>query len=111
MVIQGDPKVSVIKEADDGMDLLEQLNYFISDILILEKCLPALSGLEGAKIIKGLYPEIKLVIMTNDLNSNYFYEASKIGVHGYVLKNEIERIPSVIDNVMKGNPYVSPYFK
>jgi DNA-binding NarL/FixJ family response regulator len=111
MLIQGDPKVSVIKEADDGLDLLEQLNNFRPDILILETSLPTLPGLDAAKIIRELYPEVKIVIMAKDTNSNIYHKASGIGVHGYILKNEIENMNCIIDSILKGKPYISPHFK
>ena len=111
MIIQGDPRVSVIKEAEDGLDLLDQLNYFIPDIIIMDSSLSTLSGLNADRTIKELYPEVKLIILINDINLINYYRANNIKVHSYVLINDIKNINYIIDNVIKGNYYISPYFK
>ena len=92
MSIQEDPHFSIAKEAGDGLELLGQLKETTPDIIILDISMPSLSGLDAAKIIKELYPQVKIVILTMHEKKSYFRRACEIGVDGYVLKDEIEKI-------------------
>ena len=108
--MQWDQNLWVINEADDGLELLEQLKESTPDLIILQKSLPTLSGLDAAKIIKEQFPLVKIVILTRELNHKCYCRASEIGVDGYVLTNEIGNITNIINIVIAGKTYISPYF-
>jgi two-component system response regulator NreC len=110
MTIQEDPNLSVVNEAGDGLELLEQLKETTPDIVVLDISMPALSGLDAAEIIKKLYPQIKIVILTMNQRKGFFHRACEIGVDAYVLKDEIEEIHHVITTILQGKTYISPYF-
>jgi DNA-binding NarL/FixJ family response regulator len=111
MIIQDDPNLYVAKEADNGLELLEQLKETTPDIIVLDISMPFLSGLEVAKKIKELYPKIKIVILTMNNKKSYFHRACEIGVDGYVLKDEIENIHYIITAVLQGTTYISSCFQ
>ncbi len=110
MAVQSDPNLCVTHEAGDGLELLDQLQETIPDIIIMDLSMPNLSGLKTAEIIKKVFPQIKIVIMTMHQNQAFFLQACKIGVDGYVLKDEIENITHIITTVLQGRPYISPCF-
>lgn len=110
MIVQTDPRLSVVNEADDGLELLGQLEKTTPDIVILDISMPNLSGLETAEIIKKHYPTVKIVIMTIHQEQNYFRRALRIGVDGYVLKNEIKNFHFIINTVLQGKTYISSCF-
>jgi DNA-binding NarL/FixJ family response regulator len=111
MIIQDDPNLFVIKEASDGLELLGQLKETTPDIIVLDIFMPTLSGLDAAEIIKKLYPQIKIVILTMHHGRGFFHRACEIGVDGYVLKDEIEKIHHIINTIIRGNIYISSYFQ
>lgn len=108
-IIQGDPTLHVINEVGDGMELLNLLEETTPDAVILDISMPRLSGLEAAVIIKQLYPEVKVVILTMHHEKEYFHKAMEIGVEGYVLKKEIENINIAISTVLGGKTYFPAY--
>ena len=111
MAFQADSNFLIAKEAGDGLELLEQLKEITPDIVLLDISMPNLSGLQAAEIIKQLYPQVKIVILTFNQSHTYFRRASEIGVDGYVLKEEIEDINNIIMSVLQGKTYISSYFK
>jgi DNA-binding NarL/FixJ family response regulator len=111
MSIQEDPHLLIAKEADDGLELLRQLEENPPDIIVLDISLPSLSGLEVAKIVKEKNPQIKIVILTMYDRKSYFRYAWEIGVDGYVLKDEIEKIHAIITTILQEKTYISSCFQ
>jgi len=111
MTFQRDPHLFIAQEAGDGLELLEQLKEITPDIVLLDISMPNLSGLQAAEIIKQLYPQVKIVILTFSQSRTHFRRASEIGVDGYVLKEEIEDISDIIMSVLQGKTYISSCFK
>jgi DNA-binding NarL/FixJ family response regulator len=110
MIFQDDPNLCVVNEAHDGLELLRQLAETTPDVVILDISMPNLSGLEAAETIKKQYPTVKIVILTMHQGQTFFHRARGIGVDGYVLKEEIENIYPIINNVLQGKTYIAPYF-
>jgi DNA-binding NarL/FixJ family response regulator len=111
MAIQENPDLCVVRETADGLELLEQLEEVIPDLVILDISMPNLSGLDAAKIIKKRCPQVKIVILTMSHEKNSFRRAVRLGVDGYVLKEEIEDINSIVTAILQGKTYVSSYFQ
>ena len=108
-IIEDDPDLQVIREADDGVELLKLLEDNTPDMVILDISMPHLEGLETAKIIKKKYPRIKILILTMHKDRHYLSEAQEIGIHGYLLKEEADTVlNSAIKTILQGNSYVSP---
>jgi DNA-binding NarL/FixJ family response regulator len=108
-IILEDPKVQVIHEAGDGLELLELLKKTTPDLVILDISMPRLAGLEAAQIIKKQYPAIKIIILTMHRERTFFHKAMEIGVNGYVLKDEADTtLNSAINAILEGKTYFSP---
>ncbi len=108
-IIQEDPAVQVIQEAGDGLELLGLLKESTPDMVILDISMPRLGGLEAAQIIKTQYPAMKIMILTMHRERNYFQKALRIGVDGYILKEEADTdLNLAIKAVLDDNTYFSP---
>lgn len=108
-IIQEDPELAVVGEAGDALELLQLLEEFTPEMVILDISMPRFKGLEAIKIIKGLYPEVKVLILTMHKNKDYVYRAMNDGADGYVLKEDPpESFHSAIKAIRNGKTYVSP---
>jgi DNA-binding NarL/FixJ family response regulator len=108
-IIQENPELTVMGEAGDGLELLHLLEESTPDMVIVDISMPRLKGLEAIKIIKGLYPEVKVLILTMHKNKDYLYKAMDNGADGYLIKEEPpESFHSAIKTIRKGKTYVSP---
>jgi DNA-binding NarL/FixJ family response regulator len=109
-IIQEDSATQVIHEAGDGLELLELLETNSPDVVILDHTMPRLKGLEASKIIKSQYPEIKIILLTMHAEKSFFREARRIGVHGYVLKEEADtKLHPALKAVLAGKTFFPPH--
>jgi two-component system, NarL family, response regulator NreC len=108
-IIQEDPAMQVTHEAGDGLELLELLSRSTPDLVILDISMPRLQGLDVARIIRGKYPDMKIMILTMHRERSYCQKAVEIGVDGYVLKDEADSdLNSAIQAVLENKTYFSP---
>ncbi len=108
-IIQENPELAVVGEAGDGLELLHLLEEFTPDMVILDISMPRFKGIEAIKIIKGLYPEVKIMILTMHKNKDYLYRAMDNGADGYILKDDTpESFHLAIKTIRNGKNYISP---
>ena len=54
----------IISEAKNGEEALQTIPTFLPDLIFMDIQLPDRNGLELTRLIKGLYPDIKVVVLT-----------------------------------------------
>jgi len=107
-------EVEIIGEARDGLELLDLLSQLTEKnltphIVILDISMPKLGGIEAIPLIKSLYPDIKILILSMHKSQEYFHHAISVGADGYLLKEDaVVELLSAIEMVKKGGVYVSP---
>jgi DNA-binding NarL/FixJ family response regulator len=107
--IEANAGLTVVGEANDGLELLELLEQSLPDMVIADISVPRLRGLEAAKRVKELYPQVKVLILTVHNEKDYLDQAISNGVDGYTLKQEMdEELYSAIQSVRSGQLYISP---
>lgn len=108
-IIQEDPQLKVVDEAGDGLELLEILEKSIPDMVIIDINMPRLRGLEATKLIKELYPEVKILVLTMNKSKELVYHAMNIGANGYLLKEDAHEILHLaIESIRRGENFISP---
>ena len=86
MGLEGD--IEIVGMTTNGNDALSIIESKDVDIMITEICLPGLNGLDTAEIIKRIYNNVKIVFVTMYDNVDYIEKAKRIGVEGYIIKDE-----------------------
>jgi DNA-binding NarL/FixJ family response regulator len=108
-LIEEDPNLRVVDEAGDGLELLEILEKYSSDMVIIDINMPRLRGLEATRFIKELYPNIKILILTMNKSKEMVYQAMNNGADGYLLKDDAnDTLHSAIKTVRRGKTFISP---
>lgn len=108
-IILEDVDMRVVGEAGDGIELLEILEKFTPDLVILDISMPRLRGLAAAAKIKQLYPDIKVLILSMHRSKEYLQQALAIGVNGYLLKEDADlSLFAAIAMVRRGQTFISP---
>ena len=108
-LIEEDPDLRVVDEAGDGLELLEILEKYSSDMVIIDINMPRLRGLEATKFIKELYPDIKILILTMNKSKEMVYQAMNNGADGYLLKDDAnDTLHSAIKTIRRGKTFISP---
>jgi DNA-binding NarL/FixJ family response regulator len=111
-IIEENEELTVVGEADDGLELLKLLEQTLPDMVIADVSMPRLHGLEAAKKVKELHPYIKVLILTGHKKKEYLNLAKLNGVDGYILKQEMHKeLHPAIQSVRSGKFYISPFLE
>jgi two-component system, NarL family, nitrate/nitrite response regulator NarL len=88
-MLQNEPGVEVVGEAEDGDDAITQTLELEPDILLLDVAMPRLPGLEAMRAIMTKSPRVKIVLLTSTISVQQVIEALQIGARGIVLKDAV----------------------
>ncbi len=101
-------EIEVIGEAATGADLFDLLVEIKPDILLMDISLPKMSGIAITEKISRDYPEIKVIMLTANVNDESVFDSFKAGALGYLPKNidQLELV-NAIKTVYEGNEYLA----
>ncbi len=109
-------RVSMVKEAANGKDLIDLLAAEPADAVILDVEMPVMGGIEAARIISQRFPAIKILILTLHTEEVFVNRLLDIGVNGLLTKStepeELERaLYAIVDNDFYKNSIVENSLK
>jgi DNA-binding NarL/FixJ family response regulator len=81
----------VVGEASDGAELMKKVTEAKPDILVLDIGMPHLNGLEAARRLKNMLPEIKILILSMHDSEQMARDVLEAGARGYVTKADTAR--------------------
>ncbi len=109
LILDNEPDLTVVAEAGDGAEAIEKTRAELPDLAILDIAMPRLTGLQAARELSRLHPELRILILTMYDNEQYFFEALKAGASGYVLKSVADRdLVEACRAAMRGEPFLYP---
>ena len=99
----------VVGQVADGRALLAATEKLKPDLIVLDITMPLLNGLESGRQVKQKWPDIRLVFVTMNEDSDLAAEAFRSGASGYLLKRSAaSELVTAIQAVMQGRSYVTP---
>ncbi|MFF6787436.1 response regulator, partial [Streptomyces sp. NPDC012510] len=109
LILDGESDLVVIAEADDGAEAVAQARALRPDLAILDIAMPRLTGLQAARELSRVLPDLRILILTMYDNEQYFFEALSAGASGYVLKSVADRdLVEACRATMRGEPFLYP---
>ncbi len=107
MILDAEPDLQVVAEADNGYEALAALADTPTDLAILDIAMPRMTGLQAAREISRIHPHVRILILSMYDNEQYFFEALKAGASGYVLKSVADRdLLEACRATMRGQPFL-----
>jgi DNA-binding NarL/FixJ family response regulator len=111
MILEAEPEIEVIGEAEDGVEAVEMIQRLKPDVALMDIRMPRKNGLEATRDIVnggGDTPTRVLMLTTFDLNE-YVYEALRAGASGFLLKDvPAEQLVAGIQVVARGEALLAP---
>ena len=102
-VLETDPHLSVVGEASNGEDAIDQTPGINPDVILMDVNLPDIMGLQVTRKIKNYLPDTKVVVITGYDDVEQVYHAIRAGASAYCPKDIApEALISVIYDVYQG---------
>ncbi len=101
--------ITVVGEAPNGLEALEQISLLKPTIVIMDLNLPDLSGIEIVRRLKAQPRGLHIVILSVHVDDVYVHRALEAGASAYVVKEgAVQELGDAIDAVTAGHMYLSP---
>lgn len=86
-VINNQPDMEVVGEADDGLAALTMAYELHPDLVLMDINMPLSDGLEATALIHSNLPECIILMLTAYEEEEKLFDAIKAGARGYILKS------------------------
>ena len=109
MLVDSQPDMTVVGEAGDGAEAVQQLAVTAADVVLMDVRMPRMDGVEATRTItaRGDLPRV-VVLTTFDLDE-YAFAAIKAGAAAFLLKDALpEDLLTAIRTVHAGDSVVAP---
>jgi DNA-binding NarL/FixJ family response regulator len=108
-VLESDPGFDVIGEADTAAAALELVRDRQPDVMLIDINLPDESGLKLTERLRGLYHDLRLLILSVHDDPEIVRESVRLGAHGYLRKDTTPAdLRAAVKAVYAGDAYFSP---
>ncbi len=99
----------VVGDASDGVSAIEKIKRLMPDIIILDIAIPKLNGIETAKQIRKIDPNVKIIVLTMYENKEIITRMIDIGISAYLNKESTDTdLVTAIEATKKGQMFFSP---
>ena len=107
-VIEESPDIRVLAEASDGAEAISQYERVKPDVVVMDISMPGIDGLESAKQLLSLYPEVRILILTRHQEEHYAIRTIKAGCLGYLTKGtSTQQLHDAIRAVFQGRRFLT----
>ena len=100
--------MQVVGDTEDGIQTLDLVDKLDADLVLTDLNMDGMDGIQLTERIAQKYPDVKVIILTMHLRSDYVKRAFEAGAMGFVLKSgNIKDLYSTIRNVYEGQQFVT----
>jgi signal transduction histidine kinase len=91
----------VSKRVDTRDEFVDALDAFDPDVILSDHALPQFNSLEALTICRNQHIDIPFILVTGTVSEEFAVSCLKQGADDYVLKSNLVRLPSAIQNALK----------
>jgi len=75
-------------EAEDGLEAIEKAQERKPDLIVLDLVMPGMNGLDAARVINGMLPEVPMILFTLHSDGLVQEQARSAGIATVISKGE-----------------------
>lgn len=107
-IIEQRSNMHIIGEASDGREAIKICSKLLPDVLIIDVAMPSLNGIEAARQIYKINPNIKIIGLSMHSSKQFIQGMFKAGAYGYLLKDgDADELILAITTVTENKKYLS----
>ncbi|HEX4340808.1 MAG TPA: response regulator transcription factor [Polyangiaceae bacterium] len=108
-LVDAQPDMSVVGEAVDGLEALENIPGANPDLVVMDLSMPKLGGIETTERLRRAHPSVKVLALTVHEEAEIMQRLLAAGASGYVLKRAAaEDLVRAIRVIAGGGVYLDP---
>ena len=108
-LLKNEPDLKIVGLASNGHEAIDLVHREPVDVILLDIVMEGMNGLETARQILSIRPEVKIVMLTMYEEKAFFQDALLAGASGYFLKgSNSNELINTIRNVYEGGTYLDP---
>jgi len=108
-ILNAQPDFEVVGEASDGLEVLVKARKLEPDLILMDVGMPGCDGVEATQRVKRVDPEVTIVMLTVDDDTDKLFEAVKSGAQGYLLKSIRSReLVTLLRGAVRGEAAITP---
>ena len=86
-ILERDPDLSVVAEADDGVAALAMVDEHKPDFVLIDVRLPRMDGLEATRAITSKHPQTRVIVLSLFTDDGTREKAMQAGAYDYCCKD------------------------
>ncbi len=104
------PDITVVEQADDGIELLDKIRSLDLDMVLMDLDMPKKSGWDVMRQLKVELPNLPIIILSVGSEEEFAVECFKDGASGYLNKQtSLGLLVEAIRKVAQGEKFISPH--
>lgn len=107
ILLDADPDFEVVAEATEGAEVIDNLQRFDINSLILDLSMPGISGIDLIIRAKAIRPDLGILVLSMNSDTQLVTQALKNGARGYIsTMHEPEEFVNALKKVAGGGRYI-----
>ncbi|WP_367402089.1 response regulator transcription factor [Kocuria marina] len=114
MLVDSQPDLAVVGEADDGAAAVEYVrthagSSLAPDVALMDVRMPGMNGIDATRSVLHLDPRVRVIVLTTFDLDEYALEGIHAGASGFLLKDaRPEELLEAIRTVARGDAVIAP---
>lgn len=102
MIISSKEEFKIVGKGHSGREAIDLYEELKPDLVLMDIRMEGMNGLEAAREILKNHPEATILFLTTFSDDEYIIEALKLGVRGYLLKQDYKALDTALTAAING---------
>ena len=102
MIISAEAEFEIIGKGCSGREAVTLFDELTPDLLLMDIRMNDMNGLEAAEEILSKHKDATILFLTTFSDDEYIVKALKLGVKGYLLKQDYKSLPAALHAAING---------
>ena len=104
-LLQQHPHWRVCGEAANGQDAIARARELSPDIIVLDFLMPGMNGMQAAREIGKVIPDVPILMFTTYLSQQLVEEARNVGIRGAVAKSDARYVIDGLEALLRNESF------